>query len=510
MDDQVLKHTSGPEEAEATYRLVCGEFPDAFGQLIGAIEAVFKSWNNPRAKVYRKLNNIPAEWGTAVVVQAMVFGNMDDQSATGVLFTRNPSTGDPVVTGEYLVCAQGEDVVAGIRTPMPLDLMPVWNPSVYSELLSTVKTMETLKGDMQDVEFTIQQGVLYLLQTRVGKRSATASMKITLDLHKEGVISAKVAISRVSPRQFDLAQQAVIDPLFKVDPLLNGIPASPGVVSGRPVFDPEAAINCKEPFILVLDETTPEHIQAMHLAQGVITMTGGSTSHAAVVARGMNRACIVGVGADLQVLKNLGVAVMSMDGATGRIWFEGVPVLENHGNGLVHDFTALVTSTSDAYLVITRRPAHKMPCALLKLGALILNRNEAVDLILDCSIMVDVLYVDVTVDPAENMFISMFDDGTAVKEVLTTLESKKPEASIVLVGGSSKVYPTVGLLSDVDSLVLAEHEVCLRGQPVSGVSDDAVDKIVAWKIQEGMKFISLGAVQQGCKSFASVGVLAWG
>lgn len=276
-------------------------FPqDVMEQLKMAINAVFDSWNNQRAITYRKINKIPDDWGTAVNVVAMVFGNMGNDSGTGVAFTRNPSTGEKEFFGEFLINAQGEDVVAGIRTPEPIARLKEEMPGVFAQLEEVYKKLESHYKDMQDIEFTVERGVLYMLQTRSGKRTARAAVKIAYDMYKEGLIDKKTAVLRVAPEQVDQLLHPMIDPKEKYTAIAKGLPASPGAAVGRVVFTAEDAEEWAakgEKVILVRDETSPEDIGGMHAAVGILTATGGMTSHAAVVARGMGKCCIVGCGA---------------------------------------------------------------------------------------------------------------------------------------------------------------------------------------------------------------------
>ncbi|MGE4231693.1 MAG: pyruvate, phosphate dikinase [Bacteriovoracia bacterium] len=286
-------------------------FPeDPEEQLWGAVGAVFGSWMNPRANTYRKLNNIPESWGTAVNVQAMVFGNMGKDCATGVAFTRDPSTGEKKFFGEFLINAQGEDVVAGIRTPQPIneqsknasnsDLMTLEKamPKAYGELVEVYKLLEKHYKDMQDIEFTIQQGTLYMLQTRNGKRTAAAALRIAVEMAKEGLIDKKEAVLRVKPEQLDQLLHPTLDPKAKKDLVAKGLPASPGAATGQIVFDPNVAekwVNeLNRRVVLVRIETSPEDIHGMNVAEGILTARGGMTSHAAVVARGMGKCCVAG------------------------------------------------------------------------------------------------------------------------------------------------------------------------------------------------------------------------
>jgi len=273
-------------------------FPeDPMEQLRGAINAVFLSWNTPRAIRYRQMNNIPNDWGTAVNVQAMVFGNMGETSGTGVAFTRNPSTGENVFFGEYLMNAQGEDVVAGIRTPQPIKQLEEAMPEVYKQLVEIYKKLEQHYKDMQDIEFTIQEGKLYMLQTRSGKRTAQAAVRMAVEMVEEGLIDKKTAVMRVEPQQLDQLLHKRIDPSAEVIVIAKGLPASPGAAVGRIVFNAEDAEEWAErgeQVILVRAETSPEDIGGMDAAQGVLTARGGMTSHAAVVARGMGKCCVAG------------------------------------------------------------------------------------------------------------------------------------------------------------------------------------------------------------------------
>ncbi len=287
------------------------DFPtDPMEQLWGAIGAVFGSWMNDRAIRYRKLNDIPEEWGTAVNVQSMVYGNMGDDCATGVAFTRDPSTGRKIFYGEYLVNAQGEDVVAGIRTPQPVNESTKSDPSQvtleavmpkpYADLVAIYNKLEKHYKDMQDIEFTIQQGTLYMLQTRNGKRTAEAAVTIAVEMVKEGLIDKATALKRVAPSQLDQLLHPMFDPKAKTTVIATGLPASPGAASGRMVFhaeDAEEWVAKGEKVILVRIETSPEDIGGMHVAQGILTSRGGMTSHAAVVARGMGTCCVAGCGA---------------------------------------------------------------------------------------------------------------------------------------------------------------------------------------------------------------------
>jgi len=322
-------------------------FPDdPIEQLRGAINAVFRSWNGARAIRYRQINNIPHDWGTAVNVQAMVFGNMGETSGTGVAFTRDPSTGENVFYGEYLMNAQGEDVVAGIRTPLPIAELKKGMPEVYAELEKIYKLLENHYKDMQDIEFTIQEGKLYLLQTRTGKRTATAAVRIAVEMVEEGLIDKRTAVMRVEPEQLDQLLHPMIDPKAKYEAIAKGLPASPGAAAGRIVFTAEEAEEWKErgeKVILVRNETSPEDIGGMHVAEGILTARGGMTSHAAVVARGMGKCCVAGCSAALidEEKKTLtfGATVLkegdwvTLNGSTGEVIVGQVPMVEAQVSG---------------------------------------------------------------------------------------------------------------------------------------------------------------------------------
>ncbi len=273
-------------------------FPtDPWKQLRLAIDAVFRSWNTPRAITYRKINNIPAEYGTAVNIVTMVFGNLGDDCGTGVCFTRSPSNGENKLFGEYLINAQGEDVVAGIRTPVPIASLEAAMPEVYKEFHRIAKLLETHYRDAQDIEFTVERGKLYILQTRNGKRTASAAVRIAMDMLHEGLIDAETAVSRVAPEQVEQLLHPQIDPKAKRNVIVKGLPASPGAAVGRVVFDADEAAERGgkgEAVILVRPETTPDDIHGLFAAQGVLTSHGGMTSHAAVVARGLGKPCVSG------------------------------------------------------------------------------------------------------------------------------------------------------------------------------------------------------------------------
>jgi len=350
---------------EAVARETGKEFPqDPHAQLWGAVGAVFSSWMNARAVTYRRLHDIPESWGTAVNIQSMVFGNMGETSATGVAFTRNPSTGERRLYGEYLINAQGEDVVAGIRTPQDITeyarkdsgsdkaSMEAAMPAAYKELTRIYTQLEKHYGDMQDMEFTVERGKLWMLQTRNGKRTAKAALRIAVELANEGVISRKDAIARIDPASLDQLLHPTIDPVAKRDVIATGLPASPGAAAGEIVFSSDEATKLQadgRKVILVRVETSPEDIHGMHAAEGILTTRGGMTSHAAVVARGMGKPCVSGCGT-VRVDYGRGVMtignrsfkagdVITIDGSIGQVLAGRMPMIEPELSG---DFTTLM------------------------------------------------------------------------------------------------------------------------------------------------------------------------
>ncbi len=359
------------------------DFPqDVHEQLLGAISAVFLSWDSKRAKIYRKLNHIPAEWGTAVNVQSMVFGNMGDDCATGVVFTRNPSDGENEIYGEYLINAQGEDVVAGTRTPQYITKKARQNakvkdlsmeesmPKVYRQLYKILKKLEKHYKDMQDVEFTVENKKLWMLQTRSGKRTAKSAVKIAVNMVKEKLISKKEAVLRIDPHSLDTLLHPTLDEKSSINIIANGLPASPGAASGKVVFTSEEAerlTSMMQDTILVRVETSPEDIQGMHAAKGILTARGGMTSHAAVVARGMGRPCVSGsseidINYENKSFKTSSIEIkegdiITIDGSTGRIIEGSVATIKPEISG---DFSKLM-SWADSYRKLNIRTNSETP-----------------------------------------------------------------------------------------------------------------------------------------------------
>ncbi len=342
LDADDLKTLANQFKAEYKEK-IGADFPaDPKEQLMGAIKAVFRSWNNPRAIVYRRMNDIPGSWGTAVNVQSMAFGNMGDDCGTGVAFTRNPATGEKKLMGEFLTNAQGEDVVAGVRTPMPIQEMAEKFPEAFAQFTDVCQKLEDHYRDMQDMEFTVEHGKLYMLQTRNGKRTAAAALKIACDLVDEGMIDEKKAVAMIDPRNLDTLLHPQFDPaaLKKATPIATALPASPGAACGKIVFTADDAKEWAargEKVCLVRLETSPEDIEGMVASQGILTVRGGMTSHAAVVARGMGTCCVSGCGAIKMDEENKKFELdgkvyqegdwISLDGSTGNIYGEAIPTV---------------------------------------------------------------------------------------------------------------------------------------------------------------------------------------
>ena len=356
-------------------------FPqDPETQLIESVEAVFRSWDNPRANVYRRMNDIPHSWGTAVNVQAMVFGNTGDKSGTGVAFTRDPSTGENKLYGEYLMNAQGEDVVAGIRTPNPISKLEQDMPEAYAQFVDIANKLETHYKDMQDMEFTIENGKLYMLQTRNGKRTAAAALKIAVDLVAEGLVTKKEALLKVDPKQLDALLHPTFDPaaVKAAKSIASGLPASPGAASGKIYFNAADAVQASErneKVVLVRLETSPEDIEGMDVSEGILTARGGMTSHAAVVARGMGTCCVAGCDT-LRVFEEAKYctidgaryeegAEMSLDGTTGLIYGEAVATKEAELSG---DFATLMAWADEFRTLKIRTNADSPKDAITAVG----------------------------------------------------------------------------------------------------------------------------------------------
>jgi phosphohistidine swiveling domain-containing protein len=423
-----------------------------------------------------------------------VFGNLNDKSGTGVLFTRNPDTGENSVTGEFLVNAQGEDVVAGIRTPLPLsDLSMAWEGAgaIHHNLCVAVKKLEAARKDMQDVEFTIQDGELFILQTRNAKRSARAAVVIALAMTDECLINPKELIKRVSLRDLDLAQLAVLDPSFKEKPDYVGLSACSGIVTGIPVFSTEDAINCKEPCILITEETTPDDIAGMDAAVGVLTMNGGATSHAAVVARGMNKPCVVGLG---KTKDDFGCFKVSINGATGEVWLKEVPIVSGDSELHDHFYSKVVAHTS--MIPMAQRPIKGVSVQGVSLAGGLFDLNSCLDKVQEVYEVVKdyplaLIYVDTNtgdLTPEERSMNSLFSPyknlAGGEKALVLALENLPLEvrSKLLLVGTvKSKVLASIPRLSGLEDLILTEGDALLSPGNWKGVSLKALSKVLDWK-----------------------------
>ena len=350
--DGEYKHSDVVAHYLEVYQALVGEyFPQAIEeQLAASIESVFKSWNSERAVAYRAVNGIPNDWGTAVNVQTMVFGNRCNNSCSGVMFTRDFNTGEPETVIDWIPNAQGEDVVNGSVTPNnKVDLIH-WNQDVYDELGGIAAKLESYNRDMQDIEFTVEDGKLWILQTRSGKRAARAAFKIAWDMHMSGTISQAEVLERVSAKDYVALTAPAIDPSFKKKPHVEGIPAAGKIVTGVAVLSSEAAVASKVDCILVSDETTPDDFPGMNAAVGILTRNGGITSHAAVVARGMNKTCVVG--AENLKFEGLAGKTITLDGETGRIWIDtDVPVIEGDVPAYAEEIVGWALDGNDALLL---------------------------------------------------------------------------------------------------------------------------------------------------------------
>jgi len=411
-----------------------------YDQLKDSITAVWNSWDNPRAKHYRQMHGYSDDWGTAVTIQAMVFGNMNDNSCSGVMFTRDPNTGAKKVNGEYLVNAQGEDVVAGIRTPEGLDSISKWSDSVEKSLFDYCVILEQHNKDMQDIEFTVEDGKVYILQTRNGKRSAQAAFKIAHDLYTANCIDIEEVFNRVSYKEYRLLQQPKIDPSFNKKSTGVGIPASGSIVSGIVALSAEFAINCTEPCIFVAKETTPDDIQAMEACVGILTQTGGATSHAAVVARGLNKTCVVGctslhpLGYGAWKLNDSGFKqgdLITIDGTTGNVWINvDVPVIQGSIGSEAKTLLSWINHTPD-----TMPRIHKHDGELIHvkqdtyIDTFDLDTVEEFDTMLSnltikkgATIFLDLSGKDALYEESDKDFIHAF--GGAVSDTIITLSIK--------------------------------------------------------------------------------------
>ncbi|AFK87042.1 MULTISPECIES: pyruvate, phosphate dikinase [Thermoanaerobacterium] len=465
------------------------DFPqDPKIQLLEAVKAVFRSWDNPRAIVYRRLNDIPSDWGTAVNVQTMVFGNMGNDSGTGVAFTRNPATGEKALFGEFLMNAQGEDVVAGIRTPQPISTLKDIMPEVYNQFTEIANKLENHYRDMQDIEFTIERSKLYMLQTRNGKRTAQAALKVAIDLVNEGLIDEKEAVLRVDPKQLD----QLLHPMFDADalkaakPIAKGLPASPGAAAGKVYFTADDAVEAVkargEKVVLVRMETSPEDIEGMVVAQGILTGRGGMTSHAAVVARGMGTCCVAGCSAALidenQKIMKIGDIVVkegdyiSIDGSTGNVYLGEIKTVPP---SLTGNFATLM-SWADKYRKLKVKANADIPR--------------------DAKVAVDFGAEGIGLCRTEHMFFAE-DRIPAMREMIVSKTEEQRRNAL------NKLLPMQR--SDFEGLfeTMGEHPVTIRllDPPLHEFLPHEDDDIKALADEMGMTFEDLKATVESLKEF---------
>lgn len=501
---EALEQGSSASAMQMFNRKTGQPFPMTKGQILGSIRAVFDSWSNERAVFYRKMNNIPAEWGTAVVIQAMVFGNLNDNSCTGVMFTRNPDTGEDGLVGEYLVNAQGEDVVAGIRTPLPLKDMLKWNAAIAEEILQVALNLEEAAKDVQDIEFTVQDGKLYILQTRNAKRSAAAAVRIALDLYEEGTLTAKQALKSLTPKLLSAACLPQIEKSFKLTPFATGIPACSGVATGIVVTNRADAVKLAAKgtkVILVTKETTPDDIEGMDASVGVLTLHGGSTSHAAVVARSMNKPCVVGLGDTFAGHCKLKAGdTITIDGSTGRVWNCKVPTTTGDMSYVNSVYKLMMQGQIEIGDCI---PTGKPESYVLDLS------NHLVDDGLDLMKLVlgtlqevtGTVYISMAAisQPVLKQYYAQFFDTpvekVAEKVTLNIAESMIDKPSIdrlVFLGGTVpdpkvKSVPLVATTPTALANHSAPGKVFLIDQPQQSVADKkAIARIVGWLSKDGV------------------------
>lgn len=463
------------------------EFPqDTREQLSAAIGAVMDSWNSPRAVEYRKINHIDASMGTAVNIQSMVFGNMNDKSATGVLFSRNPSTGMPGMYGEFLINAQGEDVVAGIRTPIPIANMQdmdaleydreLWQ-AVYAELTVLCEELEEVYNDMVDIEFTVQDGNLFVLQSRVGKRSALAAFQIAYDKWSDKSWDTGAVFENLTVSQFKLVSRKVVDPSFKGAADIVGIPASPGVATGKVVFTAQQAVEEAKhgPVILVTHETTPDDIAGMNAAVGILTQTGGATSHAAVVARAMDKPCVVGCTAlEIQGTligtngKQSNVSEITICGASGRVWWgSDVPVVDASKSSAVAGIVALAAEGEDDVYPVLMDPDPTEPVFAMSMAHMLLSDDfdeqavrlsEALDN--ECQILVDACTVQEVFGEVAGGLFRVFgapeDISDRIEKMVTIMSGHKNVGNILMLAYDKKMID-LAKSSGLNTCIAAEN-----------------------------------------------------
>lgn len=476
-----------------------GGVPLAVDQLYNCIEAVFKSWNSQRAQDYRKQFGIPDDWGTAVVIQAMVFGNAGPTSGAGVIFTRNVDTGENKFMLNFGINAQGEDVVAGKAAGVAFEDMLGWNLAVTDELTQLAYKLELDEKDAMDIEFTVQEGKLYILQKRVAKRNAQSAVKIALDFYAAGVIDKATLFNRIKRRDFDLSQLPVIDPAFKTPHLYKGTGASSGVATGVVVHTAEAAINCQQPCILVTKETNPDDFGGMLKAQGVLTMEGGYTSHAALVARSVNKPCVVGLGIAVEGFPE--GTMITIDGATGRVWDGKVPVIEGGKSDTLKELLEIMWGEVGADRIGTDY--------LTLEGSYLDAPADIAAFIIGKLNTSDKLYVDIrgTTETNEaDFYASFMGSGDAFEiPIMEALNAAGVVGNkLILVCNATSAAESLGFkyvpaVSTLEDLVMAEGE-CIMSLPK--LKGKAIKKVLAWQ-KGNLSPLSVGEVVPKTKSFIS-------
>lgn len=477
----------------------CDPAEDIDEQLGMAIMAVFNSWNNPRAIAFRKDAGIPDDLGTAVVIQEMVFGNYGPKSCTGVVFTRNPDSGENEIMGEWLPCAQGEDIVAGTSTPQPMTTMIKWDEKVTQEVVNMVYKVENYYKDATEIEFTVEEGKLFVLQVKNAKPNAAAAVKLALDFYRDGMITAGEVFLRISPRAYFLAQKPVLAAGFKDKPYATGIPACSGVATGKVVYSAKEALDSKEPCILVTQETNPEDIMGMRAAVGILTMTGGATSHAAVVARAWDKPCIVGIGAEPSNFKG----IISMDGASGRVWNKEVPIVAG-GKAAVNELTELLFDQTGFTPIDYVGKSHRVfvdasrdvtdtakvidrVVPLVKAGKEVLLSfseadwtSEEVDFYNQCGV-------------TESVSASLI-QPTLQKLYEALTEEERGKIKVIAAGifddNDSYGFGVLSIAHSLESLAMAESEILL---PSTMVSSKAKEYILKKKQEDGVKVIDFAS-----------------
>jgi pyruvate,orthophosphate dikinase len=494
LDRQELKDRS-VQEALAYYQKAMGEFPGFRDQLVGAVEAVLKSWNTDRAKFYRSKYKISDDGGTAVVIQAMVFGNLNKNSGSGVMFTRNPITGENEATGNFLAMAQGEDVVGNALAPN-LKAMGKSHPKAAKSVLALATKLEHTLKDMQDVEFTVQDGEVWLLQTRTGKREVRAAVKIAYDMVHEQLITVQEAVKRANPRQLDLLQQRAVAPTFTKAPTFIGMPACSGAVVGKPVFTAQAAIDCQEPCILVRKNTDVDDIEGMVAAAGILAMTGSETCHPAIVARGMNKPCVVALKQSLEVFNN--VDRISIDGATGRVWLEAVPMVEADNTDLVRAFQSMMIRALDV-VPVSDTPIEGVNTVFLDLGGRLHDQGLVLSMVMAALDAADTVYVDcrwADRPEAERSMMDMFYHNCKYEQQFVQfldehVPAEKLSKLVLLTNQKPTKIQVMSCATGLADLIMANGWIAIEPGHELGFADPQVSKVLSWQKADGLQILYL-------------------